>query len=309
MKEYLDLLEDLVNNGTLKSNRTGIDTLSLFGRQLRFDLSKGFPLVTTKKVNFKHIAIELIWILSGSTNIKFLVDNGTNIWSEWCFENYLKRNDLKEKYKRYSDEWKECLRDFNRAIKENDLFAAEYGNLKGIYGKQWSNWECKDGKTINQITEAIDLIKNDPNSRRIVVSAWNVDDVHQSLKDPNAAPIGCHTVFQFYVNNGKLSCHLYQRSGDYYLGISYNIASYSLLTHMIAQVCGLEVGDFIHSFGDVHLYVNHIEQAKLQLTRKPMELSTLRLNPSIKDIFSFKYEDIELLDYQSHPAIKAEVSV
>ena len=259
MNNYLNLLKDILENGTDKSDRTGTGTKSLFGYQLRFDLSKGFPLVTTKKTHLKSIIHELLWFLKGDTNIKYLNDNGVSIWNEWADEN---------------------------------------GNLGPIYGKQWRNWNGTD-----QIKEVISQIKNNPDSRRIIVSAWNVSEI------PNMALAPCHTLFQFYVADGKLSLQLYQRSGDAFLGVPFNIASYSLLLMMVAQVCNLEVGDFIHTFGDVHIYNNHIEQVKLQLSREPKTLPTIKLNKNVKNIFDFTYEDFTLENYTPQPTIKAPVAV
>ena len=264
MKQYHDLLHHILETGTKKEDRTGTGTISVFGYQMRFDLSKGFPVVTTKKLHLRSIIIELLWFLQGDTNIKFLTDNKCNIWNEWADEN---------------------------------------GNLGPVYGHQWRSWPANDGGTIDQITNLINQIKKNPDSRRLIVSAWNVADVDQMALPP------CHTLFQFYVANGKLSCQLYQRSADTFLGVPFNIASYALLTMMVAQVCDLEVGDFVHAFGDAHLYSNHIEQANLQLSREIRPLPTMKINPNVKDIFGFKYEDFELLNYDPHPHIKGEVAV
>lgn len=264
MEVYHQLMRDLLDKGTQKSDRTGTGTVSLFGYQMRFDLQKGFPLVTTKKLHLRSIIHELLWFLKGDTNIKYLQDNKVTIWDEWADEN---------------------------------------GNLGPVYGKQWRSWQTSDGRTIDQITNVIQQIKNNPDSRRLLVVAFNPGDVDKMALPP------CHAFFQFYVANGKLSCQLYQRSADVFLGVPFNIASYALLTHMVAQVCGLQVGDFVHTLGDAHLYSNHIEQAELQLTRDHFPLPQLKLNPNVKDIFDFKFEDIEILNYQCHPAIKAEVAV
>ncbi|MEE1220776.1 MAG: thymidylate synthase [Bacteroidales bacterium] len=264
MKQYLDLLSHILENGNEKTDRTGTGTKSVFGYQMRFDLQKGFPLLTTKKLHTRSIFHELLWFLKGDTNIKYLHDNKVTIWDEWADEN---------------------------------------GDLGPVYGKQWRAWQGADGKITDQISQLIHQIKNSPDSRRMLVSAWNVGEVEQMALPP------CHIVFQFYVANNKLSCQLYQRSADVFLGVPFNIASYALLTEMLAQVCGLEAGEFIHTLGDAHLYLNHIEQAKLQLSRTPYELPKLKLNPEIKDIFDFKYEDITIEDYVSHPHIKAEVAV
>lgn len=264
MQAYLDLLQHILDNGTKKDDRTGTGTISYFGYQMRFNLQDGFPMLTTKKLHLKSIIHELLWFLDGDTNIKYLKDNGVRIWDEW---------------------------------------ADEEGNLGPVYGHQWRSWSGANGETYDQITQAVDLIKNNPDSRRIIVNAWNVGDLPKMALSP------CHTMFQFYVADGKLSCQLYQRSADVFLGVPFNIASYALLTMMMAQVCGLEYGDFVHTFGDVHLYSNHIEQAKLQLTRKPYALPTMKINPDVKDIFSFKFEDFELQNYEAHPHIKAPVAV
>lgn len=264
MQQYLDLVKHILDHGAEKTDRTGTGTKSVFGYQLRFDLSEGFPLVTTKKIHLKSIIYELLWFIKGETNIGYLSEHGVSIWNEWADEN---------------------------------------GELGPVYGKQWRSWEGADGRAYDQLSDVIAQIKNNPDSRRIIISAWNVAE----LKDMALMP--CHTMFQFYVANGRLSCQLYQRSADVFLGVPFNIASYALLTMMIAQVCGLQPGDFVHSFGDVHLYNNHIEQANLQLTRKPFPLPQMKLNPVVDDIFSFRFEDFTLENYQSHPAIKAPVAV
>ncbi len=264
MKQYHDLLKHILRNGVQKSDRTGTGTLSCFGYQMRFDLSEGFPLITTKKLHLRSIVHELLWFLNGDTNIKYLQDNGVRIWNEW---------------------------------------ADQDGNLGPVYGKQWRSWTRPDGKTVDQISRAVNLIKNNPDSRRIVVNAWNVGELEDMALTP------CHCLFQFYVADNKLSCQLYQRSADTFLGVPFNIASYALLTMMIAQVCDLEYGEFVHSFGDVHLYLDHLDQAKLQLSRTPRALPEMVINADVKDIFSFKYEDFELKNYDPHPHIKAKVSV
>ena len=264
MQQYHDLLKHILEKGTDKTDRTGTGTKSVFGYQMRFDLAKGFPLVTTKKVHLRSIIHELLWFLKGETNIAYLKDNGVSIWDEW---------------------------------------ADSEGELGPVYGKQWRRWEGKNGQVVDQIASLVQEIKNNPDSRRLIVSAWNVAEL------PQMALMPCHSLFQFYVANGHLSCQLYQRSADVFLGVPFNIASYALLTHMIAQVCQLEPGDFVHTFGDVHIYSNHFEQVKLQLSRQPFPLPTLQLNPAVKDLFSFRFEDIEILNYQCHPAIKAPVAV
>lgn len=264
MKQYLDLMQHVLDNGAQKHDRTGTGTVSIFGYQMRFNLQEGFPMVTTKKLHLKSIIHELIWFLTGDTNIKYLKDNGVRIWDEW---------------------------------------ADEAGNLGPVYGSQWRSWPTPDGKHIDQITNIINTINNNPDSRRIIVSAWNVAEIENMALPP------CHAFFQFYVADGKLSCQLYQRSADIFLGVPFNIASYALLTMMVAQVCGLEAGDFIHTLGDAHLYNNHIEQAHLQLSREPKPLPTMKINPDVKSIFDFKFEDFTLENYESHPHIKGVVAV
>jgi thymidylate synthase len=264
MKQYLDLLRHVQDHGVKKDDRTGTGTLSVFGYQMRFDLNEGFPLLTTKKLHTRSIFHELLWFLKGDTNIKYLKDNGVTIWDEW---------------------------------------ADKDGNLGPVYGSQWRAWKGPDGSTHDQITKLIEMIKKNPNSRRLIVSAWNVPFIDTMALPP------CHCLFQFYVADGKLSCQLYQRSADIFLGVPFNIASYALLTHMIAQVTGLGVGDFVHTLGDAHLYLNHLEQAKLQLTRTPKKLPTLKLNPERKNIFDFTYEDIEVVGYEADPSVKAPIAV
>ena len=264
MKQYLDLMQHVLDNGVEKSDRTGTGTKSVFGHQLRFDLSKGFPLVTTKKCHLRSIIHELLWFLKGDTNIKYLKENGVRIWDEWA---------------------------------DSD------GNLGPVYGYQWRSWPSSSGKHIDQITQLIDQIKSNPDSRRLIVSAWNVGEIENMALPP------CHAFFQFYVADGKLSCQLYQRSADIFLGVPFNISSYALMTMMIAQVCDLELGDFVHTFGDAHIYSNHFEQAKLQLSREPKPLPKMKINQDVKNIFDFSFEDFELLDYNPHPHIKAPVAI
>jgi thymidylate synthase len=264
MKQYLDLMQHVLDHGTQKHDRTGTGTISVFGYQMRFNLQEGFPMVTTKKLHLKSIIHELIWFLSGDTNIKYLKDNGVKIWDEW---------------------------------------ADADGNLGPVYGSQWRSWPTPDGRKIDQISQIINSIKNNPDSRRIIVSAWNVADIEEMALPP------CHAFFQFYVADGKLSCQLYQRSADIFLGVPFNIASYALLTMMVAQVCGLQYGDFIHTLGDAHLYNNHIEQARLQLSREPKKLPLMEINPEVKDLLDFKFEDFNLQGYEPHPHIKGAVAV
>lgn len=264
MKQYLDLMQHILNNGVKKEDRTGTGTLSVFGYQMRFNLADGFPMVTTKKVHLKSILHELLWFLKGDTNIQYLKENGVSIWDEWADEN---------------------------------------GDLGPVYGSQWRSWPTPDGRHIDQITQVVNQLKNNPDSRRIIVSAWNVAEIENMKLPP------CHAFYQFYVADGKLSCQLYQRSADVFLGVPFNIASYALLVLMMAQVTGLQPGEFIWTGGDTHLYLNHLEQAQLQLTREPRELPTMKLNPEVKDIFDFTYADFELVNYNPHPAIKAPVAV
>ncbi|MDB5161038.1 MAG: Thymidylate synthase [Candidatus Saccharibacteria bacterium] len=305
MRQYLDLLQDIKQNGVKKSDRTGTGTISVFGRQMRFDLSEGFPAMTTKKLFMRGITHELIWFLQGSTNIKYLVDNDVHIWDEWPYRYYLMQQG-KEVPPSDSAEWKAGIKEFTEKIKSDDEFAKKWGELGPVYGYQWRNWPAPDGRHIDQIKNVIETIKSNPDSRRMIVSAWNVADIDEMAK---AGIPPCHLLFQFYVADGKLSCQMYQRSADTFLGVPFNIASYALLTMMIAQVTGLKAGDFVHTFGDTHLYVNHLEQVDLQLSREPKPLPKLKLNPDIKNISDFKYEDIELVGYESHPAISAPIAV
>ena len=264
MKQYLELCKHVLENGVKKQDRTGTGTISTFGYQMRFDLQEGFPLVTTKKLHLKSIIHELLWFLQGDTNIKYLQDNGVRIWNEW---------------------------------------ADEEGNLGPVYGHQWRSWTTSTGETVDQISDLVNQIKTNPESRRLIVNAWNVGDIDKMALPP------CHCLFQFHVADGKLSCQLYQRSADVFLGVPFNIASYALLTMMVAQVCYLEPGEFIHTFGDAHIYLNHVEQVELQLTRQPHPLPTLKINPERKDLFGFTYDDFELVNYEAHPHIKGVVSV
>ena len=308
-EEYLSLMKHIMDNGIERVERTGTGTKSVFGHQMRFDLSKGFPLLTTKKVFIRGIIHELLWFLTGDTNIKYLVRNDVKIWNEWAFQVYLEKNNLTTELPRYSPEWTEKLNWFVEQIKVDDDFASAWGELGPIYGKQWRKWETPKGEVIDQIQNVIDMLKNDPSSRRIMVSGWNVGEIFDLIHDHNHAPPPCHSLFQFHVLDGKLSCQLYQRSGDFFLGVPFNIASYALLTMMIAQVSGYELGYFIWTGGDTHLYLNHIEQAKEQLSREPKNSPTMKINPSVKSIFEFKFEDFTLEGYDPHPAIKAPIAV
>lgn len=294
-------MRHILENGTQKGDRTGTGTLSVFGYQMRFDLQAGFPLVTTKKVHLKSIIHELLWFLRGDTNIRYLVKNGVNIWNEWPYQNFLNETGRSESIPKYSAAWKKMLHDFKESIVEYEDFANKWGELGPVYGHQWRNFEGVD-----QIAQVIDDIKTKPNSRRLLVSAWNPKDIPVMAKS-GLPP--CHTLFQFYVANGKLSCQLYQRSADVFLGVPFNIASYALLTMMVAQVCGLEYGDFVHTLGDAHLYSNHLDQAHEQLSRDIRPLPEMKINKAVKDIFAFEYDDFELINYNPHPPIKAPVAV
>lgn len=301
MEQYHRLLNHILEQGNKKSDRTGTGTLSVFGYQMRFDLREGFPLVTTKKVHLRSIIHELLWFLQGDTNIQYLVRNGVNIWNEWPFQNYLNENRLTEQFPKYGEAWKEELKNFKQQIADDDEFAERWGDLGPVYGRQWRNFNGVD-----QISQVVEDINNKPDSRRLIVSAWNPQDIPVMAKS-GLPP--CHTMFQFYVANGQLSCQLYQRSADVFLGVPFNIASYALLTMMIAQVCELEYGDFVHTFGDAHLYSNHLEQARLQLSRAPRSLPEMKINRAVQSIFEFRYEDFELKNYDPYPAIKAPVAV
>lgn len=301
MKQYHDLLRHIIDTGVKKSDRTGTGTISVFGYQMRFNLQEGFPLITTKKVHLKSIIHELLWFLRGDTNIRYLVQNGVNIWNDWPFQHWLRDNGLEGEFPKYTDKWREKMRWFVQRVVDDADFAAAWGELGPVYGYQWRNF---DG--VDQISGLIKDIRRNPDSRRLIVSAWNPKDIPVMVKS-GLPP--CHTMFQFYVAEGRLSCQLYQRSADVFLGVPFNIASYALLTLMVAQVCGLQPGDFVHTFGDVHLYVNHIDQANLQLGREPRPLPNMRINPAVNNIFAFQYSDFELEGYDPYPAIKADVAV
>src|SRR5512139_2152022 len=292
MRQYLDLMQHVLDHGTKKEDRTGTGTVSVFGYQMRFDLAEGFPLLTTKKVFLKGIIHELLWFLAGDTNIKYLVDNGVGIWNEWPHAAYVK-----------STGDNIALADFVARIRDDAAFAKQWGDIGPGYGHQWRSWPTPGGGHIDQISQLVAQIKRNPDSRRLIVSAWNVAEVDNMKLPP------CHTLFQFYVADGKLSCQLYQRSADIFLGVPFNIASYALLTLMIAQVCDLQPGDFVHTLGDAHLYLNHLEQTREQLSREPRPLPTMTLNPEVRDIFGFRFEDFTLSGYDPHPAIKAPVAV
>ena len=304
---YIELLEHLIKNGTIKTDRTGTGTKSILGYQMRFDLSEGFPLLTTKKVPIKAIIHELLWFLCGDTNLKYLAENNVHIWDEWPYKAYLIKNNLPVP-KSDSLEWKDGIKDFIEKIKTDEIFAKEYGNLGPIYGYQWRNWPTPDGKHIDQLKNVIEQIKNTPDSRRMIVSAWNVADIDEMAKS-GLPP--CHCFFQFYVADGKLSCQLYQRSCDTFLGVPFNIASYALLVMIIAQITGLTPGEFVWTGGDVHLYLNHTDQAKLQITRKSdiRPLPIMKINPEKKNLEDFIIDDFELLNYNPHEAIKAPIAV
>ena len=298
MKQYLELLQTICDTGVVKGDRTGTGTKSIFGYQMRFNLADGFPLLTTKKVFTKGIVHELLWFLKGDTNIGYLVRNGVHIWDNDAYRFY---GELCAKNNIEPVEREEFLAKSAEA-EESPIEGYRYGDLGSVYGSQWRSWGAPDGRVIDQIDEVIRTIKTNPNSRRMIVSAWNVADVESMALPP------CHVLFQFYVAEGKLSCQLYQRSADTFLGVPFNIASYALLTHIIAQICDLEVGEFVHTLGDTHLYINHLEQAAEQLSRKPRPLPRLRLNPAVKNIADLRYEDIEIVDYDPHPTIKAPMS-
>ena len=293
MQQYHDLVKRVLSEGVQKGDRTGTGTLSVFGHQMRFNLQEGFPLLTTKKVHIKSILHELLWFLQGSTNIEYLAQNKVRIWDDWPYAAYSKSEDFQG----------EDIRAFAERVATDKAFAAQWGELGPVYGYQWRSWPAPNGGHVDQIAQIIDQIKNNPNSRRIIVNAWNVGFVDQMALPP------CHAFFQFYVADGKLSCQLYQRSADIFLGVPFNIASYAFLVHMVAQVCELEVGDFVHTLGDAHIYNNHIEQLELQLSRDFRALPQLKLNPEIKDIFGFSYDDFEIVGYDPHPHIAGKVAV
>ena len=301
MKQYLDLLKLVKETGIKKEDRTGTGTISIFGHQMRFNLQDGFPLMTTKKVNLDSIIHELLWFIRGDTNIRYLVQNGVNIWNDWPFQSWLNETGQADKYAMHSREWKEMMKTFVENIIRDEGFASQYGDLGPVYGKQWRDFEGVD-----QLEQVIEDIKNSPDSRRLIVSAWNPKDIPVMIKS-GLPP--CHTLFQFYVSNGKLSCQLYQRSADVFLGVPYNIASYALLTLMIAKVSGLEPGEFVHSFGDTHIYLNHLEQVNEQLSRDPHPLPKLKIKNNRNSLFEFQIIDFELTEYDPHPFISAPIAV
>ncbi|MBM7692549.1 thymidylate synthase [Peribacillus deserti] len=313
-KVYLDLCQYILQNGVKKEDRTGTGTISTFGAQMRFDLEKGFPLLTTKKIPFRLIASELLWFIKGDTNIRYLLKHNNNIWNEWAFKAWIESDvytgpDMTNFGLRAQNDqefhllYQEQMELFKKRILDDADFAAQFGELGNVYGKQWRDWTASNGQSIDQLKEVIETIKTNPSSRRLIVSAWNPEDL------PNMALPPCHTMFQFYVTEGRLSCQLYQRSGDVFLGIPFNIASYALLTHLIAHECGLKAGEFIHTLGDAHIYLNHLEQVEEQLNRTPKALPELLLNKNVTSVFDFEMEDINIENYLPHPAIKAPVAV
>ena len=301
MKQYLDLLKLVKETGIKKEDRTGTGTISIFGHQMRFNLQDGFPLMTTKKVNLDSIVHELLWFIRGDTNIRYLVQNGVNIWNDWPFQSWLNETGQADKYTMHSKAWKEMMKTFVENIIRDEDFASQYGDLGPVYGKQWRDFEGVD-----QLEQVIEDIKNSPDSRRLIVSAWNPKDIPVMIKS-GLPP--CHTLFQFYVSNGRLSCQLYQRSADVFLGVPYNISSYALLTLMIAKVTGLEPGEFVHSFGDTHIYLNHLEQVEEQLSRDPHSLPQLKIKNNRSSLFEFEINDFELTEYSPHPFISAPIAV
>lgn len=303
--QYLDLLRHILESGTEKSDRTGTGTRSIFGAQMRWDLSQSFPLLTTKKVFLRSIIHELLWFVAGDTNLRYLAQNDVHIWDEWPFKAFLQRTGQAVPAPN-SPEWKAQLAEFVERIKNDESFAADYGNLGPIYGYQWRHWRAPDGREIDQLAQLVEDLKKNPDSRRHIISAWNVADIAEMAK---AGLPPCHSLFQLYVADGRLSCQLYQRSADMFLGVPFNIASYALLTLMLAQVTGLQPGEFVHTLGDAHIYSNHFEQVREQLSREPLPFPSMRLNPEVTDLFAFQFDDFQLQNYQSHPAIRAPIAV
>ncbi|MFB9757580.1 thymidylate synthase [Ectobacillus funiculus] len=312
--EYLHMCQHVLDKGTKKEDRTGTGTYSIFGYQMRFDLSQGFPLLTTKRIPFRLIVSELLWFIKGDTNIRYLLQHNNNIWNEWAFKKWVESSEYSgpdmtnfglrsQQDEAFHLQYEEQLELFKAKILTDDEFSQKYGHLGDVYGKQWRAWKTSTDETIDQLKDVIEMIKANPDSRRLIVSAWSPEDV------PTMALPPCHTLFQFYVADGKLSCQLYQRSGDIFLGIPFNIASYALLTHLVAHECKLEVGEFIHTIGDAHIYTNHLEQIQTQLEREPRALPQLKLNANVESVFDFDVEDIEIIDYNPHPTIKAPVAV
>ena len=306
MKQYLDLLRDIKENGETKSDRTGTGTKSVFGRQVRYDLSEGFPAVTTKKLYFNSVVHELIWFLKGSSNIEYLAKNNVHIWDEWPYKAYLQKNN-QEVPASSSEEWREGMKRFIGRVATNQTFAEEWGDMGPIYGVQWRKWKDQYGGTLDQVKDAVETIKTNPDSRRNIVSAWRPDEINDIVQSGGLPP--CHTMYQFNVSGERLDLQLYQRSADTFLGVPFNIASYALLLSMVAQVTDKRPGEFIHTFGDTHIYLNHMNQVDEQLSRKPLKLPKLWLNPDIRNIDDFEFSDIKLLDYESHPPIKAPIAV
>lgn len=307
MKQYLSLVQEILEKGEQRKDRTGVGTISLFGIHRKYDLREGFPLVTTKKVNFKNVVVELLWFLSGDTNIQYLVKNEVNIWNEWAFQIFLEQNNLIEQYPRYSEIWKNKMAEFVAQVKSDNTFAKKWGELGPIYGKQWRRWEAKNGTEIDQIKGVIDLIKNDPTSRRIIVSGWNVGEIQELVHSHHHAPPSCHTLFQFYVSGHRLDLQVYQRSADIALGVPYNIASYAALLTIVAQEAGLTPGIFTHTMGDAHIYLNHVDGLKDQLKREPYPLPQLKLAQKLMADLAF--DDFVLENYQCHPFIKFQIAV
>jgi len=314
MKQYLELAQNILDEGVTKEDRTGVGTKSIFGHQMRFDLQEGFPLLTTKKVAFRLIKSELLWFLKGETNIRYLLEHNNHIWDEWAFERYVDSDDYQgpdmtnfglraQEDAEFNEVYQKEMKQFTEQVLNDEDFAEKYGSLGNVYGAQWRSWPAADGGTIDQIEKVIASIKNNPDSRRHIVSAWNPDEIDDMALPP------CHTLFQFYVAEGKLSCQLYQRSADLFLGVPFNIASYALLTHLIAKETGLEVGEFVHTFGDAHIYLNHLDQFNLQLSRETRSLPRLVLNDEKDSVFDFEVDDIKVVDYHPHKGIRAPIAV